>query len=125
MATGDFAQKLCLVLKALNLSRTRLAQTLEVNKSLVSRWAAGVQVPSEHNLSLLTEVVARHRAGLAQGDWDLDSAAFAARFADPVTAASERRSIAVLAFRNLERRPKARLLCRRSHDRDHCRPIAF
>jgi transcriptional regulator with XRE-family HTH domain len=63
MATSDFAHKLGVVLKAINLSRGRLAQTVGVDKSVVSRWASGVQAPSDHNLSLLTEAVARHRPG--------------------------------------------------------------
>jgi hypothetical protein len=40
MAAGDFAQKLGVVLKAMNLSRGRLAQTVGVDKSV----AAGHQV---------------------------------------------------------------------------------
>ena len=79
MATGDFAQKLGVVLKAINLSRGRLAQTVGVDKSVVSRWASGVQVPSDHNLSLLTEAVARHRPGFERRDWDLDAEGFANR----------------------------------------------
>src|ERR1051325_9563074 len=55
MAPGDFAQKLGVVLKAINLSRGRLAQTIGVDKSVVSRWASAVQTPSDQNLSLLTE----------------------------------------------------------------------
>ncbi|HSH99486.1 MAG TPA: helix-turn-helix transcriptional regulator, partial [Reyranella sp.] len=79
MATGDFAQKLGLVLKAINLSRGRLAQTAGVDKSVVSRWASGVQAPSDHNLSRLTEAVARHRPGFERRDWDLDGERFASR----------------------------------------------
>ena len=79
MATGDFAQKLGVVLKATNLSRGRLAQSVGIDKSVVSRWASGVQVPTDHNLSLLTEAVARHQPGFARRDWDLDADAFAAR----------------------------------------------
>src|SRR5262245_43265420 len=77
MATGDFAQKLALVLKATNWSRGRLAQTGGVDKSVVSRWSSGVQVPSDHNLSLLTGAVARHRPGFERRDWDLDAQGFA------------------------------------------------
>ena len=77
MGTGDFAQKLGLLLKATNLSRGRLAQTAGVEISVVSRWASGVQVPSDHNLSLLTEAVARHRPGFKRRDWDLDAEGFA------------------------------------------------
>ena len=51
MPTVDFARKLGLVLEALNLSRGRLAQTVGVDKSAVSRWVSGVQAPSDHNLA--------------------------------------------------------------------------
>jgi TolB-like protein len=76
-AVAGFAHKFGLVLKACNLSRGRLAQAVGVDKSVVSRWASGVQVPTDHNLSLLTETVARHRPDFARPDWDLDPEAFA------------------------------------------------
>ncbi len=103
MATGDFAQNLGLVLAALNLSRGRLAQSLGVDKSVVSRWASGVQVPSDHNLALLTEMVVRHRPGFARHDWKLDADAFAARLAalDVTASAPDRPSIAVLPLQNM------------------------
>jgi TolB-like protein/Tfp pilus assembly protein PilF len=107
MPTGDFSQKLGVVLKAINLSRGRLAQTVGVDKSVVSRWASGVQVPSDHNLSLLTEAVARHRPGFDRRDWELCPEALAARLAGPAAAtAPERPSIAVLPFRNLSGDPE-------------------
>jgi TolB-like protein len=108
MATGEFAQKLGLVLKATNLSRGRLAQTAGVDKSVVSRWASGVQVPSDHNLSLLTEAVARHRPGFARRDWDLDAESFANRLDTLNAGASnlERSSIAVLPFENMSGDPE-------------------
>jgi transcriptional regulator with XRE-family HTH domain len=65
-AIADFAHKFGLVLKACNLSRGRLAQTVGVDKSVVSRWASGVQAPTDHNLTLLTEAVGRHRPGFAR-----------------------------------------------------------
>jgi transcriptional regulator with XRE-family HTH domain len=108
MATGDFAQNLGLVLKALNLSRGRLAQTAGVDKSVVSRWASGVQVPSDHNLSLLTEAVACHRPGFKQRDWDLDAERFANRL-DALDAGASRLegpSIAVLPFENMSGDPE-------------------
>jgi hypothetical protein len=36
-------------------------------------------VPSDHNLSLLTEAVARYRPGFERRDWDLDTKDFANR----------------------------------------------
>jgi pimeloyl-ACP methyl ester carboxylesterase/transcriptional regulator with XRE-family HTH domain len=78
-AAADFAQKLDLVLKALNLSRGRLAQTLGVDKSVVSRWVSGATLPTDNNMSLLTEAVARHRSDFGRLDWELDAIAFAAR----------------------------------------------
>lgn len=108
MATGDFAQKLVLVLKAINLSRSRLAQTIGVDKSVVSRWASAVQAPSEHNLPLLTDAVARHRPGFKQRDWDLDAEAFANRL-DALNAGTsnlEGPSIAVLPFENMSGDPE-------------------
>lgn len=112
MAAPDFALKLGLILKVLNLSRGRLAQTLGIDKSVVSRWATGVQAPTDHNLSLLTEAVARYQPDFTRFDWELDSAAFAARLGiggGPATASAEtaalalpdRPSIAVLPFSNL------------------------
>src|SRR5262245_1971390 len=108
MATGDFAQNLGLLLKALNLSRGRLAQTAGVDKSMVSRWASGAQVPSDHNLSLLTEAVARHRPGFRRRDWDLDAERFANRLDNLDAGASrlEGPSIAVLPFENMSGDPE-------------------
>ena len=108
MATGEFAQKLGMVLKTINLSRGRLAQAVGVDKSVVSRWASGVQVPSDHNLALLTEVVARHRPGFERRDWDIDAKDFANRLdALDVDAPSlERPSIAVLPFENMSGDPE-------------------
>ncbi|HSI02580.1 MAG TPA: helix-turn-helix domain-containing protein [Reyranella sp.] len=75
----DFARKLDLVLKTCNLSRGRLAQSLGVDKSVISRWASGTTVPSDHNLSRLTEVIAHHKADFGRIDWDFDLTRFAAR----------------------------------------------
>jgi adenylate cyclase len=111
MVAGDFAQKLGVVLKATNLSRGRLAQTVGVDKSVVSRWASGAQVPSDHNLSLLTEAVGRHRPGFERRDWDLDAKDFADRLDALDTGAStlalpDKPSIAVLPFQNMSGDPE-------------------
>lgn len=75
----DFAAKLALVLKAVSLSRGRLAADLGVDKSVVSRWASGVNAPSGENLVQLTRCLAARLPGFNGTDWDLDAAAFAAR----------------------------------------------
>ena len=113
-AIADFAHKFGLVLKACSLSRGRLAQTVGIDKSVVSRWASGVQMPTDHNLTLLTEAVGRHRPGFARADWELASQAFAARLGlgsgpsdrEPGLALPDRPSIAVLPFTNMSGDPE-------------------
>src|SRR5512139_2238360 len=107
-AIADFAHKFGLVLKACNISRGRLAQAVGIDKSVVSRWASGVQMPSDQNLTLLTEVVGERRPGFGRGDWDLSSRAFAARLGfkdasavDKPLALPDKPSIAVLPFQNM------------------------
>ena len=107
-AIPDFARKFGLVLKACNLSRARVAQIVGIDKSVISRWASGIQAPTDHNLSLLTDVVVRHRVDFGRSDWDLDVETFAARLSP---AAAEKPSttpapvtppaIAVLPFTNM------------------------
>lgn len=77
MDPASFAAKFDLVLKALSLSRGRLAADLGVDKSAVSRWGSGVVAPSAHNLMLLTGLVASRKEGFTLLDWerDLDSLA--------------------------------------------------
>ena len=99
------------VLKTFNLSRGRLAQTVGVDKSVVSRWASGVQVPSSHNLSLLTEAVVRHQSGFSRLDWDLDAESFANRLSGLNAGAARlplpnKPSIAVLPFQNMSGDPE-------------------
>lgn len=112
VAAPDFARKFGLVLKALNLSRGRLAQTVGIDKSVVSRWASGTQVPTDHNLSLLTEAIARYKPEFTRLDWELGDEAFAARLGiapaaaempalAPDLALPDRPSIAVLPFTNI------------------------
>ena len=78
MGSGSFAEKLRILLKALVLSRTGLAASLNVDKSLVGRWAAGTVTPSEHNLANLTRFVAGRVEGFTMLDWDRSPAEFAA-----------------------------------------------
>lgn len=67
---ANFSGKLDLALKALSMSRGRLAADLGVDKSLVGRWASGAVTPSEHSLSLLTQLIASKRPGFTMLDWD-------------------------------------------------------
>src|SRR5262245_38187794 len=105
-AIVDFAHKFGLVLKACNLSRGQLAQAVGIDKSVVSRWASGVQRPTDNNLARLTEEVRRHRPGFARTDWELASLAFASHLglaegapaAQAAPALPRRPSIAVLPF---------------------------
>ena len=62
-ATGGFTARLELILKALSLTRGRLAAELGVDKSLVGRWVSGAVKPSALNLERLTAFVARRQPG--------------------------------------------------------------
>lgn len=75
-----FAQRFTLALKALSMSRGRLASELGVDKSLVGRWASGAVQPSAYNLERLTHYLALKRPGLTLLDWDRDLPAFAELF---------------------------------------------
>ncbi len=79
-AVTPFSEKLDLVLKALSMSRGRLAADLGVDKSLVGRWASGAVTPSSHNLENLTRLVASKRDGFTMLDWDRDVDALARVF---------------------------------------------
>ncbi|WP_421787655.1 hypothetical protein [Hyphobacterium sp.] len=79
MRPSLFAEKLQLVLKSLSISRTGLAASLNVDKSLVGRWASGAVIPSEHNISLLTRFIAERIDGFTMLDWERDLPEFTAR----------------------------------------------
>lgn len=79
MDEGEFPSKLLLALKALSLSRGRLAAELAVDKSVVSRWLSGRQAPSGENLANLTHLVAQRRPGFTLLDWDADLDTLATR----------------------------------------------
>ena len=70
MNSGGFGAKFQLVLRALNLSRASVSVAVQVDKSLVGRWASGAITPSNHNLSKLSRFVADHRPGFCMADWD-------------------------------------------------------
>lgn len=80
MPDTSFAARLDLILKALSMSRARLAADLGVDKSLVSRWASGAIVPSAHNLAHLTQYLAGRAPGFTLLDWERDLEAIANRF---------------------------------------------
>lgn len=79
-ATGGFTQRLELILKALSLTRGRLAAELGVDKSLVGRWVSGAVKPSALNLERLTQFVAKRQPGFTLLDWDRDIDALAEKF---------------------------------------------
>lgn len=72
-----FSARFNLVLKALSVSRGRMAADLGVDKSLVGRWASGAVKPSEHNCANLTRLIAGRLPGFTMLDWDRDLAGFA------------------------------------------------
>jgi hypothetical protein len=79
-----FSAKLELVLKALSISRGRLAADLGVDKSVVGRWVTGAVKPSSHNLSSLTALIAGRVPGFKTLDWDRSFADLASLMgADP------------------------------------------
>ena len=80
MSSGvSFAGKLELVLKALSMSRARLAADLGVDKSLAGRWVSGAVQPSAYNLERLTALIATRCPGFTMLDWDRDLGALAER----------------------------------------------
>ncbi|QNA84963.1 helix-turn-helix transcriptional regulator [Sphingomonas sp. So64.6b] len=80
-----FADRLNFGLKALSMSRGRLASELGVDKSLVGRWASGSVRPSAYNLERLTHFLAKKRPGLTLLDWERDMVDFAALFGEEIT----------------------------------------
>jgi transcriptional regulator with XRE-family HTH domain len=73
MTIKDFPARLDLALKALSISRADLAAMLCVDKSAVSRWLAGVNGPTQHNLAKLTSLLAARRPGFSMLDWELEA----------------------------------------------------
>jgi transcriptional regulator with XRE-family HTH domain len=59
-AIEGFAGKLRLAMGRANLSRAQLARAVAVDKTVLGRWLNGVLQPSDHSLSALTAVLARH-----------------------------------------------------------------
>jgi len=72
MASADedgFSAKLALIMDALNLSRVAVARELGIDKSVVSRWLNGVNRPTEHNLTRLTEIVRKRHQDFTLRLW--------------------------------------------------------
>jgi len=63
-------------LLALGISKARAASLLQVDKSLVGRWAAGTVKPNEHNLARITALLSEHVEGFTMHDWQRDVASF-------------------------------------------------
>lgn len=70
-------------MKTLSISRGRLAADLGVDKSVVSRWLAGTHLPTDHNLSRLTTLIAVRRPDFSMLDWQADLELLAARLRPP------------------------------------------
>ncbi len=78
LGKDEFAPRFRLALQALGFSRGGAASRLNVDKSLVGRWASGSVCPSEHNLAEITKFVASQVAGFTMLDWQRDIGSFAA-----------------------------------------------
>lgn len=73
----------------MQMSRGTAAAKLQVDKSLVGRWAAGAVHPNDHNLSRITRLIAEHCPGFTGVDWGRNLADFAGLLGlDPALAAA-------------------------------------
>ena len=70
---SSFSVLFRIALLALGISKARAASLLQVDKSLVGRWAAGTIKPTEHNISRITELVAKHVPGFSMQDWQREA----------------------------------------------------
>lgn len=77
---NDFRQKFSLVVDLADVSRSRLAKDIGVDKSVVSRWLSGATRPSAVSLDQLTQHLAGRVAGLRAADWALPLEGFIAKF---------------------------------------------
>lgn len=74
---ANFSVLFRIALLSLRLSKARAASLLQVDKSLVGRWAAGTVQPTEHNLARITALVAESIKGFTLLDWQRDVDSFA------------------------------------------------
>lgn len=65
-----FPDKLRLVMEHLNFSRVGLAQKLGVDKTVIGRWLSGVNQPTNHNLTRLTDCVRERVGGFTLAHWN-------------------------------------------------------
>jgi hypothetical protein len=77
----DFAGKLDFVLKAITMSKGRLAAEARVDKSIVGRWTRGLVQPTEHNLANVTRVLSKSVPGFNLLAWQLPLPEFTATIA--------------------------------------------
>lgn len=83
----QFGDKLGLVMKIANISRGRLAASVGVDKSVVSRWLNDAVRPSGHNLTLVTNLFRQELPGFfSLLTWELDYPEFARAVGAPVAA---------------------------------------
>lgn len=76
-----------IALLALGISKARAAYLLQVDKSLVGRWASGAVRPTEHNLSRITALVTEQVPQFSMHDWGRDTQSFSQLLGvDPVLA---------------------------------------
>ena len=73
----SFAEKFRIALDALNWSRAGCARELGVDKSVISRWAAGSTVPTEQNLTRFTARLQETHPRFHARAWRLDAELFA------------------------------------------------
>lgn len=73
---SNFSVLFRIALLALGISKARAASLLQVDKSLVGRWAAGTVKPTEHNLARITALVAGKIDGFGMPDWQRDVDSF-------------------------------------------------
>jgi hypothetical protein len=67
---SDFAARLRQIMAEINVSRVMLSRELGVDKSVIGRWLGGVNQPTGHNLTRLTDIVRRYRPEVTLDFWE-------------------------------------------------------
>ena len=65
-----FAVLLRQVMAEINVSRVMLSRELGVDKSVIGRWLGGVNQPTRHNLTRLTDIIRRYRPDVTLAFWE-------------------------------------------------------